>query len=349
MASPALAATGLQSGPVELKSAGPLTMTDSGVLIVGDPMAAAIYAIDTDEGDDAYAGAGPAIENLGGAIAESLGVDAADIRVGDLVASEQTGNLFLTVAVGDSTHIVRVSPQGAITKLDLDKIPHAKKSLPNPPEDKVSGEGRRRSNPRAESITDLAFFDGKVLVSGLSATAAPSSVMEIPYPFSQETILTNVELYHAAHGRVEDSPAIRTFVTMSIDGQPSVLAGFTCTPLVAFPIEKMGQAEKVRGKTLAELGNRNQPLDMFSYEQGTEKFLLVSNNNRGVMKVSLADVENNPGLTQPVRDGGVAGQSFETIASFGKVTQMDRYDAKHAVVITSDDNGSMKLATVELP
>ncbi len=346
-AAPTIAAD-LQPGPVEMQSAGPLTMTDSGILIVGDPMAAAIYAIDTEEGDDAYSGAGPKIDDLGAALASALSVDAASIRIGDMVANPETGNVFLTLTTGDSSHIARVSPKGEITKLNLDKVAHAKKMLPNPPENKVTGEGRRQRNPRAESITDLAFFDGKVLVSRLAATEAPSSVMEIPYPFSQETILTNVELYHAAHDKVENNSAIRTFVTMTIDGQPSVLAGFTCTPLVAFPIQKMGQSEKVRGKTIAELGNRNQPLDMISYEQGTDKYLLISNSARGVMKVSLADVENNPGLTEAVKGGGVAGQPYEPVTSFGDVKQMARYDAKHAVVI-SDAGGSMKLSTVELP
>ena len=342
-------AADLQPGPVELQSAGPLAMTDSGVLLVGDPMGAAIYAIDTEEGNATHAGAGPQINDLNAELAKSLGVDASQIKIGDMTANEVTGNVFLSLSTGDSTHLVRISPKGEITKLNLDKVAHAKKSLPNAPENKVTGEGRRQKNRRAESITDLSFFDGKVLVSGLTATEAPSSVMEIPYPFSEETILTNVEPYHAAHGRVESDPAIRAFVTMTIDGQPSVLAGFTCTPLVAFPIAKMGQQEKLRGKTLAELGNRNQPLDMISYEQGTDKFLLISNSARGVMKVSLADVEKNPGLTQPVGGGGTAGQAFETIASLQDVKQMARYDEKHAAIVTQADGGKAQLKTVELP
>jgi hypothetical protein len=345
---PAVAAD-LQPGPVELQSAGPLTMTDSGVLIVGDPIAAAIYAIDTEEGASTHAGSGPQIDDLKAELAKALNVESSQINIGDMTTNEVTGNVFLSLSAGDANHLVRISPKGEVTKLNLDKVAHAKKSLPNPPENKVTGEGRRQKNRRAESITDLSFFDGKVLVSGLTATESPSTVMEIPYPFSEETILTNVELFHAAHGRVESDPAIRAFVTMTIDGKPTVLAGFTCTPLVAFPIEKMGQQEKLRGKTLAELGNRNQPLDMISYEQGTEKYLLISNSARGVMKVSLADVEKNPGLTEPVGGGGTAGQPFETIQSLKDVKQMARYDEKHATIITETEGGKTQLKTVKLP
>ena len=48
---------------------------------------------------------------------------------------------------------------------------------------------------------------------------------------------TNVEIYHAAHGKSEDYAAIRTFVPMTINGEATLLAGFTCTPLVRFEVE----------------------------------------------------------------------------------------------------------------
>lgn len=342
-------AADLQPGPVELRSAGPLAMTDSGELLVGDPMAAVIYAIDLEEKEAAKSKSAPKIDNLHAQLAKQLGAEAAEIQIGDLATHQPSGNTYLSVSAGDEHHLVRISPAGEISKLNLDKVLHAKKSLPNPPADEVSGEGRRRRNLRSESITDLAFSEGKVLVSGLSATASPSSVMEIPFPFSEETILTNVEIFHAAHGRVEDDPAIRTFVTLSINGEPNVLAGFTCTPLVAFPIDKLGQKETVRGKTLAELGNRNRPLDMIAYQQNGEDFLLISNSARGLMKVSMADVENNPGLSEPVRGGGAAGQPYETVASVEGVVQMDRYDEDRAIVITQTGDGASQLRTIDLP
>jgi hypothetical protein len=344
-----VAAADLQPGPVQLQSAGPLALTDTGVLLVGDPMAATIYAMDTESKASSKANPGLAIPDLKGTLAKTLGVDASTITVGDLVANEKTGTLFLTVSSGETTRIVSINSQGEASRLNLDKIPHAKKTLKNAPENKVTGEGRRQKNRRTESITDLAFFEGKVLVSGLSATDSPSTLMEIPYPFSDETILTNVELFHAAHGRVESDPAIRTFVTMMIDGKPNVLAGFTCTPLVAFPVNQLGSKEKVRGKTLAELGNRNQPLDMISYEKDGQKYLLISNSARGVMKVSLLDVESNPGLSEPVSGGGTAGQPYETIESLGAVKQLDKYSATHAVVISQGENDSLALRVAPLP
>ena len=42
-------------------------------------------------------------------------------------------------------------------------------------------------------------------------------------------------------------------------GNPQIIAAYTCTPLVRIPPPSCAWV-KVRGTTIAELGNRNQPL-----------------------------------------------------------------------------------------
>jgi len=42
---------------------------------------------------------------------------------------------------------------------------------------------------------------------------------------------------------------------------------YTCTPLVQFAIPDLKPGAKVKGKTIAELGNRNRPLDMIDYQK----------------------------------------------------------------------------------
>lgn len=338
---------GLEPGPVELKSAGPLTFAGSGVLLVGDSKAAVVYAIDTE--DDKVQAEDPlAIENLQQAVAESLGAEAENVSIGDLAVNPDTGNAFLSYTAGQSHGIVRIAKDGSIENVDLNKVDHARKALPNPPEDKVVRRGRRARNPRDQAITDLAFFDGKVIVSGLSAGDSPSSVIEFPFPFAENTMVTNVEIYHAAHGRTEE-PAIQTFVPFTIDGEPNLLAGFTCTPLVKFPMDQLRQEDKVRGTTVAELGNRNQPIDMIVYEKDGATFVLMNNTARGMMKVSTENIGSNPGLTQKVEGGGTAGQSYEQIESLASVTHMDKLDDSHAVVIMGEEGEQQTLKTVELP
>jgi hypothetical protein len=141
---------------------------------------------------------------------------------------------------------------------------------------------------------------------------------------------------------------VRTFVPFTIDGEPTLLAGFTCTPLVKFPLDSLKSGQKVRGTTVAELGNRNQPLDMIVYKKDGKNFLLLSNSARGVMKISTEKIRENAGLSEPVRGGGTAGQPYETIKELQGVEQMDRLNDDYAVVLIKGEGGS-DLKTVELP
>jgi hypothetical protein len=335
---------GLTPGTVQLKSAGPLSFGPSGVLFIGDAKAAKIYAINT---DDKKTDAAPNydIDDLNAKVAAAYGVDQATIA--DLAVNPETGNAFLSVAVGDSFGIARVTPNGTITAVNLDKIPNAAVTLPNAPEDKVV-EGRRRSNPRESSITDLTYTAGRVLVAGLAAGDSPSSVREFDFPFNESASGVRVEIYHAAHGRSEDYAPIQTFVPFNIDGEASLLAGYTCTPLVKIPITKLENETKVTGTTVAELGNRNRPLDMIVYKKDGKDYVLMANSARGVMKISTDNLAENAGLTQPVSGGGVAGQPYETIDAWQGVVQLDKLSDTRALVVMEAD-GSSTLKSVELP
>ena len=56
---------------------------------------------------------------------------------------------------------------------------------------------------------------------------------------------------------------IRKFIPYTIDKQPYILASYTCTPLVKIPVSSLKPGSKVTGTTIAELGESNQPLEMF--------------------------------------------------------------------------------------
>lgn len=339
------APSGMSIGPVELKSVGPMTFATSGVLLVGDPKTATVYAIDT---EDAAGGSGnaPGIDDLRVTIKKALGLEG-EIKIGELAVNPETGNVFLSISVDGQVHLLKVDSDSAVTQVNLDKVNHASKQLPNPPEDKdVIRRGRNR-NRRNSSITDLAFFDGKVMVSGLSAGDSPSRVIEMPFPFADNSVTTSVDIFHAAHGRVEDA-TIQTFLPMIVDGEPSLLAGFTCTPLVRFPVKALDGSKKVRGTTVAELGNRNTPLDMVVYEKDGKTSILMSNTARGMMKISTDGIGERAGLTERVSGGGVAGQEYESIESLAGVLQMDKLDESHAVAIFND-KGTISLRTIELP
>ena len=339
---------GLKEGAPGVQSAGPLAFGPDGILFVGDTKGATIFAIGTGDTKGDPAKVDLNVPGLNNKVAELL--KAASATINDLAVNPNSGNVYLSVTADAKPAIVRVEADGKLSQVSLAKIPFQKVTLPNAPEDKeVAGRGGRMSNARNEAITDLAYVDGKVFVSGVASGASPSNVREIPFPFNDANVGSNVEIYHAAHGRTEDSATIRTFIPLNINGEPSLLAGFTCTPLVKFPVSSFKPGEKSKGTTVAELGNMNRPLDMIIYKKDGKDFLLMSNDRRGVMKISTENLAKNPGLTEPVRGGGVAGQTYETIKELDGVVQLDRLNNDHAVVVVQSSPNSQDLRTVVLP
>jgi hypothetical protein len=311
------------------------------VLFISDPKEAMIYAIDTGSATGDPSKAKIEQKNLQAKLQELLRTEA---QVADLAVNPNSGEVILAVTA-QSPALVKLDTTGKLSQISLKNIPSSVVSLPNPPADASTPRGNRRN----EAVTDLAFVSGKLLVAGLTAGDASSKVREIAFPFDAADEGTNVEIYHAAHGKVENNSVVRVFVPFTIDGEPSVLAGFTCTPLVKFPIKSLEKkGEKVRGTTVAELGNRNKPLDMIVYEQGGKQFLLMANSARGVMKISTDDLGKNEGLTTPVSGGGTAGQKFETIEGLQGVVQLDKLNDQQAVILVQTDK-TLDLLTIALP
>ena len=130
----------------------------------------------------------------------------------------------------------------------------------------------------------MAFVNGKLIVAGLSNEEFASKLRSFPYPFAAADPGTSVEIFHGNHGQLETRSPVYTFIPYTINNKPHVIASYTCTPLVRFSLDSLN-GSKVVGTTIAELGNRNRPLDMILYKKDGREFLLMSNNSRGVMKI----------------------------------------------------------------
>jgi hypothetical protein len=347
---------GLQPQSIKLESAGPLAFGPTGILFVGDPKSATLYAIDSKDAIGTVASTASSwsttdIEDLRVNIASAAGpnINAESVEVVDLAVDPESGNAIVSAMANATPVLCSVSQSGEVKVISLDKVLASKITLPDPPADKVTGEGRRASNKRMESITDLAFAEGRVLASGLSGSDNASTVLAFDFPFRETSVGTDLQIYHGAHGRVEDTAAVRSFVPMMIDGKPSVLAGFTCTPLVQFSLEDLRSGAKAKGKTVAELGNWNKPLDMISYEKNGHPYVLVANTARGLMKVDVANVATQEPITDRVPDGGTKGLPFEKIESLPGVTQLAKIDDSHALIVSELPSKQLRLTAIELP
>ncbi len=197
-----------------------------------------------------------------------------------------------------------------------------------------------------ESITQIAFVKDTVFVAGLSNEDWNSTLRSIPFPFKEADKGTGVQIWHGSHGGFETKAPVRTFVAYDIKGETNLLAAYTCTPLVKIPISQLKPGEKVKGTTVAELGNRNKPLNMIVYEKGGKEYLLLANSSRGVMKIPTAGLEDAKAVTEKVSDK--AGVKYETIESLKDVQHLDKYSKELAVVMVGS-KGTMDVEVIDLP
>jgi len=339
----------LQAGNPGVKSAGPLAFGPNGVLFVGDTQSAAIFAIATDEPSTASTKKAVNVKGINTKIAAALGTEARDILINDVAVNPNSGTVYLSVSRGRGPSatpaIVRVGADGKIGQLSLKKARYAKTELPNAP--KPGGKGRR--NRRAQSITDLHYVDGKLIVAGLSNEEFASKLRVVPVPFDDPGKGTSVEIFHGAHGRFETRSPVRTFVPYKINKKPHVLAAYTCTPLVKFPVSDLTSGKKIKGTTIAELGNRNRPYDIIVYKKGGKDYLLMANSARGVMKISTKNIDKIKGITERVSRGGKAGLPYETIEGLKGVVQLDKLSNTQAVILVQGESGRSDLRTIDLP
>jgi len=336
----------LKAGKADLKSAGALAFGPDGVLFVGDSMGGKIFALDT---QDRAASQATAVEVMGlvDKIAAMLGTTADQIQVNDLAVNPVSRKTYVSVSRGlgptAAAVIIRIDPAGKLEALSLDNVRHASVVLPNPINSSTGGRG---GDPRLQAITDLAFVDNRVFVAGLSNEEFSSTLRAIPFPFSQADKGTNVEIWHGSHNQFETNSPIRTFLPYKVNNEQTILASYTCTPLVKVPVSSLKSGAKVMGTTIAEFGAGNTPLDMIAYTQGGKSFILMSNTKRGVMKFSAEGLDKFAPITNRVPDK--AGVPYETVASLTGVLQLDQFDSQRAVVLTGTGS-KLDLRTVALP
>ncbi len=342
---------GMKEGKPEFKSMGPLAFGPDGILFVADAKSAAVTAIATGDTQAATATHTLKVEGINQKLAGLLGTSADQILIDDMVVNPVSRNVYLAVSRGRGPEatpvLIKVGADGQPTAVALDKVKFSRGELPDAPADAVEGEGRRARNNRLESITDLAFYRDRLLIAGLSNEAWNSTFRAIPFPFETVANGTSVQIYHGAHGRFETDAPIRTFVPLKVGETPSLIAAYTCTPLVQVPISDLKPGAKVKGKTVAELGNRNRPLDMIVYQKDGKDFLLLANSSRGIMKIDTAQIAGADSIEARVADK--EGVGYETIADWTGVEQLDQLDNHHAVMVRRGDGGLLNLESQALP
>jgi hypothetical protein len=329
---------GMTKGTPELKSATALAFGAKGLLFVGDSQGSTIFAIET--GDTKAASEKPVnIERIDAKVGSALGVTEKEVRINDLKVNPASGNVYLACARGTGAGqpvIIKISADGSIEPLALKDVMYSKIALPN-----------ASDKQRNQSITSMAFTNDRVFVAGLSNEEFASTLWAFPFPFGEAAQGSGIKIYHGAHGKYETSSPIRTFTPYKIGKEDSIVASYTCTPLVKIPVSDLKPGAKVQGTTIAELGNMNQPLAMISYTKDGKDYLLSANSRHGLIKIPTADFATAESIS--TRINGTAGPKYEKLTEFKTdVTKLDKLDDARAVLLVKTPAGQ-DLRTIPLP
>jgi hypothetical protein len=354
---------GLEIGTPGIKLVGPLAFGPEGILFVADNLGATIFAIDV---GDAGAASEPSpidVDNLDTRLAAYLGCSRQDVFIRDMAVHPSSQNLYLSVMRGSGTAavpvLIKVGKDGILSEVPLKDVPFSQTAIENAPvEDDARVEVRlvqgnregeeiearsgvrlriSRDRLRTVTVTDMAYVEGVLLVAGASNEEFSSALRRIPFPFNGNTLTNSLEIYHVSHSRYETASPIRTFVPYG--GNTSVLASYTCTPVVHFSLSDLKSGTQLKGRTVAELGSGNTPLDMVSYVRDGKEYLLVSNARHPLIKIACVDIDQQEPLTQPNEPIGVPR---ETLPQQG-VSRMANLNGTHVLMMQQDDAGNVHL------
>lgn len=333
---------GFVNGTPEIKSISALTFGPDGILFIGDSKSAAVFALDTKDNEKVEKSNPVEVKQFDQKVAAALGTEVQNVMIQDMVVNPTSKKIYCAVQLNDGTPALLKVDGNKIQAVSLKDVSFSKVDLMNVPAEDAKDE--RGRSTRALAISDIGFYEGKVLVSGLSNQEFSSTFRSIPFPFTKKQDQASLEIYHAAHKKNETHAPIRTFTTSEINGKKYLIASYTCTPLVLFPLDELKPGTHVKGRTIAEMGAGNAPLDMITMKKNGESFLIMSNTNRPVFKVKYKTIEEFQGaLTTPVEEGfGTAGVHFVSLPVVN-VLQLDKLDETQFVLLQRKSNGDLDL------
>ena len=329
-------------GNPEIASINQLGFGPEGILFLGDSKNAAIYALDVGDAKPLPGAEEVRMGDFDTKIASALGTTVDQIKINDMAVNPLSKKIYFAVTAMNGTPVLLRLDGERIENVALDNLKYSKMVLKNAIE-KDAKDGRDRPL-RVWAISDLQYHDGQVLVSGLSNKEFGSTFRSIPFPFEDGQDYASLEIYHAAHGQYETNSPIKTFNVIQMDGKDYLIASYTCTPLVLFPMADLKAGTHNKGRTVAELGSGNSPLDMISYEREGKSYFLMSNSNRPVMKIAYGDISSSKeSLTEPVAEWAVTKGVDYVSLPMVNILQMDNMGTDKVVYLQRTSDGEMVL------
>ena len=247
-----------------LQSAGALAFDTGNVLFVGDGKAGVVHAFDLSNvvADQSGYQLGRAqtfegrtiINNLDVEIAALLGVNAEEVVINDMVVHKPSRQIFLSVHRGhgpDAEAVIVSVNNGALALVDLAAADHSMQGVGPVPTDGTLEFGQPLNSL---AITDIDYYNGELLVAGLSNEEFSSKLRRMPFPFTGAVSTSSIEIWHAVHAQYETRAPIISQTVVDLNGTPTLIAIYACTPIVRIPLAELTDGAEIRGQMIGEMG-----------------------------------------------------------------------------------------------
>jgi hypothetical protein len=291
------------AGPV--RSVGPMLFPDADTLVVADWRGQELHAFK-------LPAATPAqphpfnLRDVSAPIAKALHVRPELLRFEDMAFRPGTEMAYIALSIdrgaASTPAVVAVDGQGRVSVVPLGKLAQTTAHIADAP---AADRKFWRDIPESTlTVTDLAYHDGKLYVAGLGNGNFASTLRIYDFPFDDKATATTVEMYHPVHDQLETRAPIRKMAVVTLDGEPSLVAAYTCTPLVVMPLKALVDGAHVKGTTIAELGWGSAPVGMVTFDtpQGPQLLLANSAKSADLMPLSaIAAAAKQPSLSTPIQ------------------------------------------------
>jgi hypothetical protein len=374
-AAPASVAIESSRSAAKLQYAGALTFSPDGVLFVGDNISGAVFAYPINAGTAPAEGAPLDVDGIDGRIAALLKAPKSSVHINGMAVHPTSHDVYLSVSFGPgSPALVKVSPAGVPSQVNLAGTKSTSWTVPDAPtpdkhfRDRTGDLAKPTGNRdhikamtpmRSMTIVDMKFHNGELFVAGISNEEFSSTLRRVSYPFDSRSSSTAVRIYHVAHERYETRAPVRAMSFATIDGQDTLIAAYTCSPIVLIPTADLKDGAKVTGRTVGDMGN-GQPISLVSVSFNGEPSLFATNVGHGPRMIPISGLQkavaywpdNSPhggvGDRSPEYPLGPVGKSLMFI---GSSLFADKLDDKYLVSVTRDaPSGSLNLqATLTYP
>jgi hypothetical protein len=200
-----------------------------------------------------------------------------------------------------SAAIVSVDHAGTVRRLATNNLKNAAAITDAPPAD---ARFWRDTPTQSLTITDMKFYQDKLYVAGLSNRSFASTLRVYDYPFAGAVRAATVEMYHPVHNQIETRAPIRAMSIMTLNGEPTLVAAYTCTPLVTMPLSAIRDGAHIVAKTIGEMGWGSAPVGLVTFKVDNTDYALLANSSRSADLLALnqiAEGATQPGLSTPIK------------------------------------------------